>query len=261
MSNSNLIYETNGSVATVTFNRPHKRNAMTWDMYETLIKHCNTIESDTAVRVLVLRGAGAKAFVAGTDISQFKTFRSAKEGIAYEQRFDEVLERLEEVTKPIIAQVQGIATGSGLAIAAACDLRLCTPDARFGMPIARTLGNCLSPANHARLLNIIGPTHLKELVYTARLLTAADAVAVGFVNTIVAADKIDSVVRELAETIAGNAPLTIKATKEIIRHIYANRRIQSDTSWDLIGKCYASIDFREGVEAFLNKRPPQWTGT
>ncbi len=261
MSNSDLLYETNGSVATLTFNRPHTRNAMTWEMYETLIEHCNTIESDTAVRVLVLRGAGGQAFVSGTDISQFKSFRSSEEGIAYEQRLDEVLERLEENTKPIIAQVQGIVTGSGLAIAAACDLRVCTPNARFGMPIARTLGNCLSPANHERLLNIIGPTHLKELIYTARLLTAADAVAVGLVNSIVSGDRIDSVVRELAETIAGNAPLTIKATKEIIRRINANHRIQSDTNWDLVGKCYASTDFHEGVEAFLNKRPPQWTGT
>ena len=260
MSTPHVTYETDGPLATVTFNRPEARNAMTWEMYEALVEHCDAAESNPEVRVLVLRGAGGKAFVAGTDIAQFRGFGSAEDGIAYEHRLDAVVDRLEAVAKPTIAQVEGAATGGGCAIAGACDLRVCTPDSRFGVPIARTLGNCLSAANHARFLDLIGPSRLKEMLYTGRLLTADEAAAAGLVNRIAPADRIEAVVRDLARTIAGNAPLTIKATKEMIRRIHAHRRIESDAGRDLIVMCYTSTDFREGVDAFLNKRPPEWTG-
>ena len=189
MSTPHVQFETDGSRAVVTFNRPGARNAMTWPMYEALVEHCATVDGDDAIRVLILRGAGGRAFVAGTDIAQFRDFTTAADGLAYEQRLDAVVDRLEAVSKPTIAQIDGVATGGGCALAAACDLRVCTPQSRFGIPIARTLGNCLSAANHARLLDLIGPARLKELLFTGRLLDAEEAAAAGLVNRI-AADRL-----------------------------------------------------------------------
>ena len=260
MPSPHVLYEQDDALAFVTFDRPEARNAMTWEMYQALLDHCDAVEGDPSVRVLVLRGAGGKAFVAGTDISQFQTFTSKQDGIDYEQRLDAVVDRLEAVAKPTIALVDGVATGGGCALAAACDLRVCTPASRFGVPIARTLGNCLSAANYARFLDLIGPTRLKDLMYTGRLLSADEAVSAGLVNRIAEPDDINGVVRELASAIAANAPLTIKATKEMIRRIHAHRRIAAVEGHDLIGMCYTSTDFKEGVEAFLAKRPPKWKG-
>ena len=257
---SHTIFETVGPLATLTFNRSDVRNAMTWEMYQALVDACDTADASEGIRTLVLRGAGGKAFVSGTDIAQFQEFDSPGDGIAYERRLDEVLDRLERVTKPTIAQIEGVATGGGCAIALACDLRYCTPDSRFGMPIARTLGNCLSVANHARLLDLIGPARVKELIFTGRLINAQEAAALGLVNRVVDADRLDPTVREVAAAIAENAPLTIMATKEIVRRIQVSRRPDPADGRDLIELCYTSEDFAEGVEAFLAKRPPQWKG-
>ena len=164
-----------GPVMTLTFNRPEARNAMTWGMYDRLYQVCEEVDADDSVRVLVLRGAGGKAFVAGTDISQFKVFDRAEDGIAYERDGDRRMGRLESVRKPVIAQIEGFAVGGGFRIATACDLRIATPDARFGAPIARTLGNCLSMAAYASFVDVFGPSRLKELIFTARLLTAEEA--------------------------------------------------------------------------------------
>lgn len=260
MPTPHVLYATEGPLAILTFNRPETRNAMTWQMYQALVEACDQAEADADIRVFILRGAGGKAFVAGTDISQFREFRTREDGIAYEARLDEVLDRLERVTKPTIAQVGGIAAGAGCAIAMTCDLRLCTPDARFGVPIARTLGNCLSAATYSRFLDLIGPARLKEIMFTGRFFDAAEAAAAGLVNRIVDADRIDAAVREIAQTIAANAPLTIKASKEMVRRLQARRRIASQEGHDLIAMCYTSDDFKEGVEAFLAKRAPQWKG-
>lgn len=260
MPTPHVLYATEGPLAILTFNRPETHNAMTWEMYQALVEACDQAEADSDIRVFILRGAGGKAFVAGTDIGQFREFRTREDGIAYEARLDEVLDRLERVTKPTIAQVGGIAAGAGCAIAMTCDLRLCTPDARFGVPIARTLGNCLSAATYSRFLDLIGPARLKEIMFTGRFFDAAEAAAAGLVNRIVDADRIDAAVREIAQTIAANAPLTIKASKEMVRRLQARRRIASQEGHDLIAMCYASDDFKEGVEAFLAKRAPQWKG-
>ena len=260
MPTPHVLYATEGPLAILTFNRPETHNAMTWQMYQALVEACDQAEADSNIRVFILRGAGGKAFVAGTDIGQFREFRTREDGIAYEARLDEVLDRLERVTKPTIAQVDGVAAGGGCAIAMTCDLRLCTPDARFGVPVARTLGNCLSAATYSRFLDLIGPARLKEMMFTGRFFDAAEAAAVGLVNRIVDADRIDAAVRDLAQIIAANAPLTIKACKEMVRRLQARRRIASQEGHDLIAMCYTSDDFREGVEAFLAKRAPRWKG-
>ncbi len=153
---SDVTYERRGAAAWITFDRPEAHNAMTFAMYDRLVAHCEAVDADENVRVAVLRGAGGRAFVAGTDIRQFAAFESAQDGLVYETRIDEVLDRLEAVRKPTIALIDGFAMGSGLAIAAACDLRVLTPAAKFGMPIARTVGNCLSMGNYARLAQALG---------------------------------------------------------------------------------------------------------
>jgi enoyl-CoA hydratase/carnithine racemase len=257
-ASEHVIVERSGAVVTVTFNRPEARNAMTWDMYERLNEVCDEVDGDEAVRVIVLKGAGGKAFVAGTDIAQFTEFKSGEDGLRYERDGDRRTGRIARVTKPVIAQIQGYAVGGGFGIAAGADLRVATPDARFGAPIARTLGNCLSMQAYARYVDLLGPSRFKELIFTARLMPAEEALAAGFVHEIVAAEAIEARVRELAETLASHAPITLRVTKEAVRRIQEARTVPDGD--DLIAATYGSADFHEGVRAFLEKRPPRWTG-
>ena len=255
-----LEFEHDGPFAFLTFNRPEARNALTWEMYDGLVETCERVDRAGDIRVLVIRGSGGAAFAAGTDISQFTSFSTRDDAIAYERRLDAVIDRLERVTVATVAQVQGVATGGGCAIALACDLRVCTPDAQFGMPIARTLGNCLSAANYARMLDAIGPGRVKDLLFTGRLVDAREAASLGLVTRLADPPEIERVVRELAEQIAANAPLTIRATKEALRRIQAARRLRPGDADDLIEMCYLSEDFKEGVAAFLAKRRPTFKG-
>ncbi len=258
---AHTTYETQGPLATFTFNRPEARNAMTWEMYRALVDACERFDGDADLRVLILRGAGGKAFVAGTDIAQFESFREPDDGLKYEKRIDEVLDRLDRVTKPTIAYVQGVAAGGGCAIALTCDLRVATPESTFGIPIARTLGNCLSGATYSRLVDLAGPGTVKDLLFTGRFVGAAEAHSLGLVTRVTPAEDIERGVRELALEIASNAPLTLRATKEMIRRLAAKRRLAVGEDRDLVEMCYASADFREGVASFLAKRKPRWTGT
>jgi enoyl-CoA hydratase/carnithine racemase len=247
-----------GPIITLTFNRPAARNALTWAMYERLHEVCDEVDADDSVRVLILRGAGGQAFAAGTDIGQFTAFRAAEDGLRYERDLDRWVGRLARVTKPVIAEIRGVATGGGLELAAACDLRLATPETRLGLPIARTLGNCVSMEAYARFLDLFGPSRLTGLVFTARLVDAEEARAAGFVHEIVPAETIEGRVRALAGELAGHAPITLRVTKEAIRRIQAARRLPDGE--DLLALAYGSADFREGVRAFLDKRRPRWTG-
>ena len=260
MPASSTLFNANGAVASLTFNRPDARNALTWEMYEALTGACDHVDADPSIRVFIVRGAGGKAFAAGTDISQFATLSTRDDALAYERRIDAVIDRLERVGAATIALVQGVAAGGGCAIALACDLRVCTPDAKFGVPIARTLGNCLSADNYARLLDLIGPARLKDLLFTGRFIDAAEANSLGLVTRMAEPETAEHAVSELAATIAANAPLTISTTKEAVRRIQAGRRLDSGAIDDLIAACYTSQDFRNAVAAFLAKRPPSFTG-
>ena len=241
---------------TILFNRPQRRNAMTWAMYERLAQACDEVDNDDSIRVLVLRGAGGKSFVAGTDISQFTAFETKEDGLKYEREGEKRGGRVEKVKKPVLACIEGFAVGGGFAMAAACDIRICTPDSKFGLPIARTLGNCLNIGAYSRLVDLMGPSRAKEMIFMARLLSAEEAKAIGFVAEIVEPEKIEARVYEMAETIASHAPLTIYATKEMIRRVQEQRRGQGGE--DIIELVYGSEDFREGVRAFLEKRKPNW---
>ena len=253
-----VLVARDGPIVTVTFNRPAARNAMTWGMYQRLYDVCEEVDADDAIRVLVLKGAGGKAFVAGSDISQFTEFKGSEDGLRYEHDNDRRSGRVGRVRKPVIAQIEGVAVGGGFGIASGADLRIATPEARFGLPMARTLGNCLSMTAYAYFMDLLGPSRLKEMMFTARLLSADEALAAGFVHEIVPAEGIEARVRELAEKVASHAPITLQVTKEAIRRIQAARSLPDGD--DLVVLTYGSADFREGVRAFVEKRPPRWTG-
>lgn len=257
MGEPELLWDRRGPVATITFNRPQARNAMTFAMYEELVARCDEIDADDGIRAVVLRGAGGRAFVAGTDIRQFLDFDSGRSGVEYEAGIDRYLGRLDLLRTPAIAQVQGYAVGAGLSIAAACDLRVCTPDAQFGLPVARTLGNALSMAGYARLVAVLGEARVKDVVFTARMIGAEEARAAGLVTAVVATDEIDAHVMELAERVAAHAPITLRATKEALRRL---RTANLPDGADLVEEAYGSEDFRAGVAAFVEKRRHVWTG-
>jgi enoyl-CoA hydratase len=259
MDSTEMLYGTSRGVAYLTVNRPAQRNAMTWAMYQRLVEICEDVDRDDAVHVLVIRGSGDRAFISGTDISQFPAFQgNPQAGIDYEERIDHVVGRLDAVTKPTIASIRGFAVGGGLGIAMACDLRLSSDDARFGVPVIR-LGNCLSMHNYARLVTLIGPARAKEMIYTARHVDADEARTWGLVNQVVPAETLASRTQELAEAIAQAPPLTLRASKEAVRRVIERLNPESP-GHDLIALCYNSTDFQEGVAAFLDKRSPRWTG-
>ena len=254
-----LLYEVRDGIGRITFNRPQSRNAMTFAMYERLAEIWSSVGEDRSVRVLILTGAGDRAFAAGTDISQFRAFKSQEDALGYESRVDRILEALETCKVPTIAAIAGACTGGGGGMAACCDIRIGAANARFGFPIARTLGNCLSMNNYARLRDLLGAARVKEIIFTARLIEAEEAKQIGLLSEVLP-DHAALMARaeELAQLVASQAPLTLFATKEALRRL---RMASVPTGErDLILMCYMSADFREGLDAFLSKRTPVWQG-
>lgn len=253
---------TTGRVALLTLSRPAALNAMTWAMYQQLEAHLNALADETETRVIVLRGDGPRAFASGTDIAQFAAFTGA-DGVAYERQVERIMERLTAMPQPLIAAVHGYAVGSGCAVATACDLRYATSEARFGVPVARTLGNCLSLGNYRRMARAFGLMRAKEMLLTGTLLPASEALRAGYLTAIFEGEGFFARVLEVAEGIAANAPLTLWATKEAYRRLDATeeRALVAATPFDdVIERVYASEDFHEGVRAHGEKRPAQWQG-
>ncbi|HEY0380633.1 MAG TPA: enoyl-CoA hydratase [Candidatus Elarobacter sp.] len=247
-------------IAWVVFDRPEARNALTFALWERLRVVAGELDADPAVRVVVFTGSDSKAFVSGTDIGEFRAFAGADDGVAYEARIEAVIAALEAIRVPTIAAIAGACTGGGVSIAATCDLRLAAPSARIGVPIARTLGNCISLRNIARVAQIAGLDAVKALLLTGKLLDAEQARAAGLVTQV--ADGDDSLharAQALAEEIVALAPLTLRATKEMCRRLRDAAPRADDQ--DLIRLCYGSNDFREGLTAFLDKRRPNWSGS
>jgi len=257
MPSSNLAWDIKGSVGVVTFNRPDARNALTWDMYDALVAACDTAEAAGDVRVLIIRGAGG-AFAAGTDISQFREFTGSDAGAAYERRLDAVIDRIECVRIPTIAEVDGAAVGGGCAIALACDLRMCSERARFGVPVSRTLGNCLSMANTARMVDLLGLSATRDLLLTGRLIDANEAYARGLAHVVLPVDELEAATIKMAVELSTRAASTIKATKAMLLRLRDHRRPPAGAGADILRECYGSSDFKEGVAAFLEGRKPRF---
>ncbi|GAA4913295.1 enoyl-CoA hydratase/isomerase family protein [Streptomonospora salina] len=252
-----LLVSQRGGVLTATFDRPARRNAMTWAMYEELADVCERADADDDVRALLLTGAGDTAFVAGSDIGQFAGFTDGADGVDYERRLGAIIDRLAAVQVPTLAAVRGYCVGGGLIIAASCDLRIAAPSARFGVPIARTLGNCLGMSTYALLVDHLGPGRTLDLLLTARMLTADEAHAAGFVTRLAADEDLDAEAAALTDRLAEHSPLSMWAAKESVRRL---RRANLPEDRDILERAYGSEDFRNAVAAFGAKTAPTWRG-
>lgn len=252
-----LLVSRRDGIVTATFNRPRARNALTYAMYDDLAALCAEIDADPTAKALIVTGAGGEAFAAGTAIAQFESLRTAADSLAYEARIEALLSALERCRVPTIAAIAGACTGGGAAIAACCDLRIGAANLKFGFPIARTLGNCLSAQNLGRLVALMGEARVKTMIFTARLIEADEARAIGLVGEIVnGADDLAARSEALARSTAALAPLTLRATKQALLRI----RPAITSADDLVLLCYTSRDFREGVAAFVERRKPCWEG-
>lgn len=257
-----ILTERRGAVQWVIFNRPQARNAMTPWMEDRLIAICRAVDEDPEVKALVLTGApGDKpAFMAGADLSCLQGVGSPEDFAVLEKRAEAAAMALEAVRVPTLAAMAGPCVGEGALLAACCDVRLAAPSVRFGFPIARTVGNCLSVKNLARLSAVMGSARTKEMIFSARLLTAAELASAGALRAVTASEEeLSARGQSLAEELAALAPLTLWATREAFRRL-RDHGLPPDADGDLLRRCYLSADYQEGIAAFLAKRPPVWTG-
>lgn len=246
-----------GQVAHILFDRPAAHNAFTWAMWEGLDAALAEVSADPELRVVTLRGAGGKAFVAGSDIAQFRDFRGGADGVAYEAKMNRYFERLLAVPVPTVAVIDGWAAGGGLNLAACCDIRVASRKARFGSPIARTIGNCVSMQTYARVLVGFGEARAKRMMLLAEFIDAEEAHASGFLARLTEPEALDAAAEEVVAKLLENAPITLRVSKAAFGRIMAR---EIDPADDLISSVYGSEDFRRGVDAFVNKTKPQWLG-
>jgi len=256
-----MLAEKDGPVGWITFNNPAKHNATSLDMWAAIPTILDDYENDPAIRVIVLKGAGEKAFVAGADISEFEKVRNSKEQVArYEELADGATERLAKASKPTIAKIRGYCIGGGLGIALACDLRIASDNSKFAVPAAK-LGLGYRAAGIKKLVNVVGPSFAKEIFYTARQFTATEALAMGLINRAVPLPEHDAYVQDYCGTIAQNAPLTILAVKRTVEEL---SRLSGAPDLDrcekLVMECFGSADYIEGRRAFMEKRKPAFQG-
>ncbi len=250
-------YRREGVVGHVLFDRPGARNAMTPDMYAELDAICAGIAADAELRCVVLRGAGGKSFVSGSDIAQFLDFVDGADGLDYERRMAAHLDAIANIAVPTVAVLEGFAVGGGLNIAACCDIRIATSGTKFGTPIARGLGNALSIANYARLLAAVGEGRARRMLLLGELLDAEEMTPTGFLARIVAPEALEETVVAVVEQLCANAPLSMRASKAALGRLLAP---QVDEIEEMIRLVYGSEDFRAAVRDFLDKRPPRFTG-
>lgn len=258
MDTGSVKIERDNSIVQLILSRPKFLNSLTVDMYKQLEELLDKLKDDDSVRVLIIRGAGEKSFSAGTDITHFKGF-TGEDGIEYERTIDRVIKKLEEFPKPTIAAVKGYAVGGGLIIATACELRYATSKTKFGAPMAKTLGNCLSLNNYSRISREIGIMPTKRMLYTGCMIFAKEAKKLGFVTDIFEEENFFEKTNEIAKTIEGNAFSTINATKIAFSRLQKNQEMNSSLDFDdIIYNVYDSECFSEGVAAHIEKRSPIW---
>jgi enoyl-CoA hydratase len=248
MSTPVLFTRHPSGAAEIVIDRPERHNAMTLDMYEALLALLDRCAGDAGVRCILLRGAGGKSFISGTDIGYFKDFRDGRDGVAYEALVERVIDAVERVAVPTLAVIDGWAVGGGLALATACDFRLCSVGSRFGAPIAKTLSNTLSSRNLARLQAALGVPRVKKMLLLAEYLTAQEALACGYVYDTCAPEQLQAAAHALAQRLMVLAPVTQKAVKESLRRIVVEQRLDDE---DLIEAVYGSADFHTAVAAFI----------
>jgi enoyl-CoA hydratase len=256
-----ILSSKSGAIGTLMFNNPERHNAVSLDMWRAAAAVMDEFSQDPEVRVVVLTGAGGKAFVSGADISKFASERDSADAVAvYNAAVDHFQQTLTDFPKPTIAHIRGYCIGGGLGIVVSCDLRIANEAARFGIPAAK-LGLGYNLSNIQRLMRLVGPQFVNEMLFTARHVDASDALRMGLVNRIVADTEIETYVRDLAETIAANAPLTIRAVKGIVRELLRDEKDRDAAACDaLVRQCFESEDYKEGRKAFLEKRKPVFTG-
>jgi len=257
MSEGKVHYEKVGRVARVTFDQQPALNALSMEMWGQLGEISRSVATDSSVRCVIFRGAGGKAFVSGTDITGFLSFENGRDGVAYEAKMDEYIGTVEAIPQPTLAVVEGWAVGGGVAISCACDFRIATPDAKFGSPLGRTIGNCLSGKGYARLVGHVGIAQAKRMLLAGEMITAPEMMNLGLLYSVVEREELDAAVDAFAEKLASQAPLTVKASKEAMRRL--NYRAMPDIE-DLIEMVYGSNDFRTAVRNFKEKKKTEWTG-
>jgi enoyl-CoA hydratase len=256
-----MIAEIDGAIGWMIFNNPARRNAISLDMWQAVPAILDHFERDPAVRVIVLKGAGDKAFISGADISQFEQQRSSAESVAHYDKIAEAANtRLGTIRKPTIAMIRGFCIGGGLGVALQCDLRIAADDARFGVPAAR-LGLGYRWAGVKKLVDLVGPAYAKEIFYTARHFTAPEALGMGLVNRVLPQGELEDYIRNYCALMAENAPLTIEAVKVAIQEIgRPSAEIDRARCEALVNQCFASEDYIEGRRAFMERRKPVFTG-
>jgi enoyl-CoA hydratase len=252
-----VLFELKGNVAYITFDHVIARNAMTVSMYQSLKKICIDIAQNPQIRVAIFRGAGGKSFVSGSDIAQFSSFTNGQDGVRYEEGIDDYLAPLATLPIPTIAVVDGMAVGGGLAIASCCDFRISNHEAKFGVPIAKTLGNCLSAGNVAWLVAHLGINLVKRMLLLAEMISAKELLQNGYLLATYETDQLDKETQVLADRLTALAPITQKSTKLVLARLIKN---QLPDCQDLIAETYGSNDFKNGVVSFLRGEPPVWTG-
>lgn len=249
-----IDFQIDGPIARITFNNPAARNALSWPMYEELKRICDEIAGRSDIRVAIFRGAGDKAFVSGSDIQQFIDL---KENEAYEVAVDAIFHSLQHLPIPTIALIEGLAVGSGLLIATACDFRISTTDARFGIPVAKTLGNCLSPNNLSWIASHLGVPIVKRMLLSAELIKAQELLDLGYLYQTTTPEEITKASEALGIRLTALAPITQKASKLTLARLMESNLPDCT---ELMRETYNSVDFKEGVNAFLEGRPPKWLG-
>ncbi|EGP06372.1 enoyl-CoA hydratase [Bradyrhizobiaceae bacterium SG-6C] len=260
-STDKVISRKDGNVGYVIFNNPERRNAMSLEMWEACTALMTQYAQDESIRVVVLAGAGDKAFVAGADISKFGDERASEEGVRkYNDAVEAAYASVHEFPKPTIAMIRGFCVGGGMGIASCCDLRIASEDARFAVPAAK-LGLGYGYPGVKRLMDVVGPSFTKEIFFTARLFDAMEAVEMGLVNRVVENGELEFYVKDYATTIAANAPLTVDSIKFIVGEACKDElKRDMKRCEDMVDACFKSEDYKEGRAAFMEKRKPVFKG-